>query len=909
MNLKDFLWNNDSARVSFAVLGIFLILGSSVTSVYVSMYDQKYREDQTYENNQQHVETLLAAARLDLSQILNIAGINALQYISSHPIISCSDQFHSAEEVNKYRIKQKIAEALTNYLYCNYEGTDCYHGGLNLRIDFSQLPEKKIPGKKITMTPITMTLHRSFTIPFFGPKRQQEFPVYYKVNCDIPVIITRTNQYDTTSPFKMNLSVSTVLTARYSLLNHLFLSFNESINGLGPLWRTITLLANIYSMARGYRHYQRGTPKNVVDNKHLELITNIGFLFEETLTFSGIDPELLLETILHSSLIFSQNETVNESIVNSREVDEWIVPFSNFQEIGEKHGNENQTRINSQQMINISDIAASILWTYSTIDLYFIDTTGKKHTIIYDVEEELSLEETIQYYMHKGWQLIGSSKEKNGQNYTTQQQLNSLSKSIYKATFYTQVDRRGPENMILGNHTGYLIDNSSSSWTFHKATLQDQQGKPKKGCISLGSTVFEEVYTVIWKRTHTWSNKTIEKENDKSVIHWNERKVTDTKIEHNVSLSIILESYGDMKNTSGEIKDVFYENSTFSDSNLMSTINQYRSTVYKMNKKDLLISPGGMYLTKQIDESVPSWVLTAAFNTLIDIYQQVSTINVSDEINPLRYSNPNSLFTKAYEDVLEKFMNDKSRFVQRKEYVEEGKFQSTGRKAVYSISSWFVNCIEQQLEQLYTKITRNLEKEISNALQIAGIEDQNDFYEATDENIISSFKRQLPIIFSLPMKLEGDSWNESVLLTIDHTPEYCTCFSKEIYEGKKEYFLGIRNSCLLGPSGLPILPISPTTPWIITLNIWLVQIRGSFAEFILYDTSDETVFHPLFCHEPLEYVRKNEVIRSKDGSILGWNKRISYAVDTIASSIVPSGGCMIGDTDGVLVEHHGRRIS
>ena len=130
----------------------------------------------------------------------------------------------------------------------------------------------------------------------------------------------------------------------------------------------------------------------------------------------------------------------------------------------------------------------------------------------------------------------------------------------------------------------------------------------------------------------------------------------------------------------------------------------------------------------------------------------------------------------------------------------------------------------------------------------------------------------------------------------------------ENIDGKDEYFLGIRNNCLLGSSGLPILPISPTTPWLITLNIWLVQIRGDFAQFSLSDTSDETVFHPLFCYEPLEFVRKNEVIRADDGTILGWNTRLSYAIDTISCAIVPSGGCMVGDTNGVLSEHHGKPI-
>jgi hypothetical protein len=95
----------------------------------------------------------------------------------------------------------------------------------------------------------------------------------------------------------------------------------------------------------------------------------------------------------------------------------------------------------------------------------------------------------------------------------------------------------------------------------------------------------------------------------------------------------------------------------------------------------------------------------------------------------------------------------------------------------------------------------------------------------------------------------------------------------------------------------------------VTVNTWLVQVRGAFAEFSVSDTGDETVFHPLFCHEPLEYIRKNEVIRSKEGLVLGWNNRITFSADTVACSVVPSWGCMVGDTDGVISEHDGKSIS
>jgi hypothetical protein len=80
--------NNDQARISFAVIGIFLILGSSATSVYVSYYDQQRNNTNLLTSDQQHIETLLSSVRIDLSQIINQAGVDASQYISSHPVIN-----------------------------------------------------------------------------------------------------------------------------------------------------------------------------------------------------------------------------------------------------------------------------------------------------------------------------------------------------------------------------------------------------------------------------------------------------------------------------------------------------------------------------------------------------------------------------------------------------------------------------------------------------------------------------------------------------------------------------------------------------------------------------------------------------------------------------------------------------
>ncbi len=909
---RHYLLKNETARVSFAVLGIFLILGSSATTVYIQMYDNQSFEIHNWKNDQESIEKLIARARLDLSQLINIIGINALQYISSHPIKKCSSLFKTSEQANNYRLKKDISDVLTNYLYSNYVDYQFHYGNFNLVVDASQLSSDTFLLENISVSQISMRLQRPLPTPFFGPEQIQDFPVYYKIECDIPVIIT--NNQNNSQELSMILSISTVLTTRFLLIKNLIESFEESINGFGPFWRTITLLTNIYSMARGYRHFQTGSPLNIVDNKHIELITNLVFLFEEALTFSGIDPELLIDCIRQSTKIFSNEQTTNLSIINSDLSDEWDVSFTDLQEISEHQTQESRTSTNVQ-LINLSDIASSILWDYSSIILYFKNELGDKKSIRYDLDDELSLEKTIQSYIKKGWMLTGSKKTNTKQNHSTLNQIQDICDTIYSGSFHTSVTRIGSTSIILGNHSDYPIDNGSSQWIFHRSKKVSQQNKPDKGLIKSGSTVFKEQYTVYWVRTHEYSRKKIVEIDNKTNVIWEEKSTLDTKIEHNVTFAIILDSYGDMNNFPREIKNICYRSDSYSDSNLNSIIPKYKSNVYNKQKDQLFTAQNGNYLHKKIFEDAPSNIQSLVINDFLDVFNDISSISISKEINSLNYPNPKTLVSLSCDDLSERFHHNKTNFLNESLYLQYGVFKCTQQKVLFAAKLWYLDEIGGQLNKYSMDLYNAIDEEITLNLQKAGIGDSHSFEETMNEDVMASLKRQIKIPFSLPMVLskqeneDGVDWNETVVFSIDHQPGYCSCFSMDDIDGKEEYFLGIRNHCLLGSSGLPILPISPTTPWLITLNIWLIQIRGEFAEFLVSDTGDETVFHPLFCYEPLDFVRRNEVIRADDGTILGWNTRLSFKSDTISCAVVPSGGCMVGDTNGVLSEHHGRPIT
>jgi len=862
--------------------------------------------------NQQQIETLLAKTRIDLTQIINQAGINALQYIGSHPVIIPSEDFDSAESCNQQRLKNKISSVLTNYLKCNYESDEFTQNEFIINADFTKLSDNRIPTQSISIRPIVMKLKRPLSIPFFGPEQEQLLPVYYQVTVNIPLIINSKNAHETEPLHSTDLTVTTVLTTRYLGLQHLISSFNESLRNLGPFWRTMTLLTNVYSMARGYRHYQKGLPQNIVDNNHLELITNLVLLFEEALTFGGINPSLLIDAVKQTKSVFSGENINNISSVNSLTKSDWMVSFSDLKEsFAEESSTDEQN--SKQQLVNITDIASSILWDQTSIQLEFINENEESKIVTYQIDSSKSLEDTVKEYQDNNWVLKGSFKGESVQNQSTIQNINSIAESMYTASFSTEVNRKGPCSIYEGEHNGFPIDNGSSSWVISNITRMSQQTIPEKGTISPGTIVFEEVYTIEWTRSHHWSNKTSEVIENETVIQWDQIIVTDQKKEQNVTFSIKVIDYAEMNYFPGDILDVFYENISADDSNLETTIPSYISTVYEPHKQELFIQDTGTYYQSKISETVPEWITQHAVNALIEIYHQVSRITVDEKINAMNYPNPTELLTLAFEDMLQQFETNKTKFEQKTSYAKNDVFYCTSDKTIYAIRCWYVSFLHQQLQLLSSDLQTDVDDAINDALETADVDDKAVFDEAMNDNLVSSFQHQLSIPFSTSMKLkrmdaETKGWNESLLLSVDHQPAYISCFQQETIDDKQEYFLGIRNTCLLGPSGLPILPITPTTPWLVTLNTWLIQIRGGYAVFSIRDMNDETVFHPLFCHEPIDFTRKNEVIRANDGTILGWNTRLTFAVDTISCSLVPSWGCMVGDTDGVLSEHHGKEV-
>ena len=166
----------------------------------------------------------------------------------------------------------------------------------------------------------------------------------------------------------------------------------------------------------------------------------------------------------------------------------------------------------------------------------------------------------------------------------------------------------------------------------------------------------------------------------------------------------------------------------------------------------------------------------------------------------------------------------------------------------------------------------------------------------------------IPLGYDLDLYLNENSnyaYHETIRLAVDHQPNYLDPFAEQTVDDTEDFFMEIENICTLGSTGLPLLPPSPTTPWVITLNIWIVRVSGHYAEFKVTDCNQETVFHPLIGHVPLVYCREDAPVYDETGTLIGYNRPLSFSLDFVACSIVPSWGMMTGDIEGGLIESNG----
>jgi len=712
--------------------------------------------------------------------------------------------------------------------------------------------------KDIEIERIYMNLTRFFTIPLPGSKQKERAPVYLKVTYPLTIYV-KSNSNRLIS--KLKTKVSTVLPSRYPLLDFLVEEFSDALDGVNSLWAITTILSNLYSLVRGYQQYTTGEPINVVDNHHLSPIVNIGILLDEAMYFGGVDPLAIVETLRKV-----RNSNISRSAILNKMENNTIFNINDIHESGYHSV--------PASIIDFSEIGKSILYTSVETKLVF-----KKNDdlITLLIGNSGDFEEIVNNYTKRGYVLVDSLETSLIRNKTMEDKLREIISRIYTANMKTHIVHED-STVIYGDHYGYPIDNGTSGWILEEYSLLGEKGKPPRGDIKPGSILYEAIYEVRYIREHSWCRMN---GNNTSCT-----MVFDIKNEK-VRVDIVLDYYSSYRDTKNDILEVFYWNESIGDPNLADTVEDYREQVLS-NPSTLLGKTDGFYYSRDVTGLIPSWVLDRCLDRLDEVQHYMEGIKLPRGINTSTYPNPVELLKTAKEAFIDKLKPYAKQ-------LEDRSYITASSKAVACCEYWF-------MQEVMSRINKSVESMVNSIMDKLNykLEDETSALDV----LTNSIGEQLVVPLSIPLWLDN-GWGEKVTIAVTHQPHYLDPFKEFEYNGKKNYHLGIRNTCLFGSTGVPILPPTTVTPWIVTLNTWLIEVKGYFAEFKVLDTNGETLFSPIFGHKPLTYIRKEDIVRDEDGVILGYNKPLFFEFTTVAFSVVPPWGPMVGERDDKFVESNG----
>ena len=885
-----------------------------MTVVYISRLELEKSKDIVRSLDVNEIENLLYYFEADLANALNLAGMNALKEIGKHPILISS--LGAAEAINLFRVKHMIKEELTVYLSGHY----LYNMFSNGRYAINVVLQNQIPilsVENMSLDSCHMRLNR-FSIPLIGPPETMNYSTYWIASIPLTIEIRQLSRHTWDLLTTRTVHISSILTSRYPLLEHLMSEYHQTINGtFSPLWTFSTVLSNLYSLIRGFKHFRCGKPLNVMDNRHLAVMINSGLLLQQSLVFGSVDPLGLVD--LAREMLRTLKQTPADALTtfnHEMEGEGYLVQTTNFTEhcANVETGSPINESIDRSLSLNLSEIAERILYNITGVTLHFENEAGQSEEeyIVFDTDVQTAINEIVQRKANRSFFLTTVTKHLSV-NSTTVQRLQEIISNMYRDTMATKVQERVVVTETWGDPGEGWTDGGTSPWNDTMVlSLFKQVIQPPKGQIIPGSTLYEEHYNVSYERFHYWwrIENQIVNGTMTPIIVWNNR--TDLLIE-TVVLQSLLQHYASSSGSQDDIVDVLYLNETLNDPNLQDTLNSYLALFPDTGDEKLELittrnNTGSLGLEAVVQGEYLRWVLDETWTVLEEILESIRAITLNPEINAEQYPDPAALVENAKNDLLTKYTQNTSKYLHFSHYHPGSEFCSVGKKAVYCSRDWYVTMVKNTTETVFSHISQQLTKTLEAAIPpYAGFQAKN--LTETLDDVSDTLHNQFTIPFGYAMNLtryDADNqtlWNETIRLAVDHYPNYLNPFTQTTWDDEELWTLKIRNRCVFGPTGLPLLPPSPITPWVLTLNLWVIDIQGEYPQFKLIDTSDETIFHPLLGHEPQTYVRELKVI-SLGNVTLGENTRLSFNFTTIAFGVVPPWGMMLGDIQENWFDDH-----
>ncbi|MBN2065772.1 MAG: hypothetical protein JW771_03070 [Candidatus Thermoplasmatota archaeon] len=828
---------------------------------------------------------------------------------------------------------------LNEYLETNLMYNRCIREGFAINV-------KSFIGewREITFTEIPMELTRAVSLDCMvtEPDNMQDdhliYPTYWQAGVELTIVLTELSSGES---WEFTIHPHALITSRLPLLMALTYTYQDTLGGVegdffgNKLQILVTLISQIYTEARSLVQWASGPTKvkNIVDNTWLKYVVNAGVTAEQFLVFNSVDPLALIDLIVHAKDLAGDSDPVGDT-KDKQDLLQSGVSFllDAGEDVLKTLEKDGIARDNASDMI--------------TNPQNYTDETTMMQASIGNLSEDLLYDVDYIYYYHNGTTVVTKDEDfyytygydftSGGKHYvlgnldhqvfdrlpdygTINQdvidQVEVALQEAYVGAGQTDVARTihswYEEGWSPGVHHG-VADKllSSTDWTLRDCYNISENPLAADDVLPGGSYV--ERWVVLWDRTETWE----------ICDHYNNtcRCCNESHIEHHTFLQEHTIHFDvSMLYPPADVADIFVEKEVFGDAphpesqidnNLAVLRSAYpavfvciRETVLESRSMEGLVDEtsyqygdGQNYAIEWL-QGIDGCVLEALNNitSLIkadgELYGNISTqFQDYDRIEDME---------KGRIALLENFTERRSAYLLQDHYLTEGSYNSAGAKTVYVMRQWFVDHIQ---EALSTSPTDDVTDEIAEHLGADGHAKLKDYdkMQAQYGDVLGSLGS---IQFGLAMQLnrqdseEGLGWSEEVALAVDQYPNYLLFHPKVNETGVEQpWYFNVKNICLFGPTGLPLLPIG-VIPWVATINVWPIEIEGAYERFKLVDTLDETHVNPLFGHSGQIYQREASPVKDKicSGQLLGFTKGISFNFWTLNIGIVPPSKLPIGD--------------
>ncbi|MEA2054038.1 MAG: hypothetical protein U9O96_02810 [Candidatus Thermoplasmatota archaeon] len=985
--------NDKRGRVPFAVLGIFLLVGSTVTSGVITNLERKYSQEITIPLEYGSVGYLVEYAESDIARVLCYSCLEALQKVGELPVTYSDlstqaakdyadfnengyydptdlkdnkiDTYPEVVKFNKNWARNMARVHFNSYLNATFRHNIHQDKGYAINIFDSENNGAIDDWRDIKFEDIEMKLNRSAHVNALISENSNMYPTYLKASiknfkieiCDL----------SSGKSWIKTINVSCLIPSRLSLLMGLTETYQSSINGISPLTGLVTVIGEGYTEVRSLLQYagKYDWVANIVDNRWLQYLTNAGLIGIQYLVFNSIDPMTLVYLAININDLISKSNIADadkyvkdgtEDLIKDKILSMVSLPINDreniFKTFGNKTDNEAKSELNkligSQQLakgnVSIWHLSRDIL-NESVTTYYYYNNTADSNLLLEEQWMGYSFTKNG-YKYHLSTEdgdpdeNIASIKQSFVRNYSSQINsavLQNISKEIhntYKASFVTNMTKtkigESYSNSFSGEWRGHT---DNGSWDLVSSTSDGNI--LRNGELPPSIPYYKEDWILKWEREEKWEHKECHTEqvgNDTIIVcDWIPHAVTHYYTER-ATFSLTVSDYPE------HIQGIFHHKSVFgippheqhTDDNLEFLLqkyvdnyftplrDRYTDTTEDTGRGENKILDSVTWNNNTADSDITgynriSWILGQqgkmgeAVAALYNITEMIKSdrgeySNISDRF----YSEGNtvrnlSIMEEEREMLLDEFRRNEPRYINSDYYMDITEYKSAAAKVILDMRRWFVDEIEKKLSTSHVDKAVN---EIDNQLESHDTGNFNSYqdYKNTTDKYKDSVANLGDIQFGSQMKLNKENeWSENITLTISSKPNYFD-FNNPPSEEEGWQF-NIKNLCLFGPTGLPLLP-TPVTPWIVTINSWYIHVDGHWDTFKVLDSSDETHADPLFGHTGQIYNREESKVKDKVcyKQEIGICERLNFEFDTMSLGIVPPGKLPIGDLSGGIDE-------